>query len=329
VAGAIPWDQARSTAHLSEWWSNCLETYPPLLDRLRGRVAEWLSHPQKGDDAWPLATSLLRRPGNKAADKDPGYAALCGAIVLRLPLDPLDEEMSRGLACPVSALAPAAATRLKILKFLGDLEKRAAAADWSPATFPHSDPTWASDVAALDEADRQDVVKWCLRRFAVASGVTTVEHARGLVQMLRAAGMDSEGAIARAFSLLIKDRDAVTQVLAVTALARLALEGQHPDRGVPRMIGRIAEQWDAVTRKLLVEHLARRFGRRPDRHDERLRELCEEARLVEPSQGARAEGVGKENEKGQDGGLLRTGMRVLTGWFRGRRSEEGDAEKKP
>jgi hypothetical protein len=294
AAELLPWDEQKSPEHLAAWQTQLMDHHAGLLDGVRRQLAGLLAHSRQAGGVLLLAEKLLPAQTGKGAS--PGLVALCAAVVKQLPLLPLPGRLSESLACVLEQPASESAARLRILKLLYAIERKAENPSWSTETFPHADPIWMRDVRSLDRAEKTGVVEWCLDTFT-ATGVTAPGQAWGLIQLLKAAGMESEVQIADAASRLLRGRDSVTCVLTIMAFARLFLQGVQPESTGGGVIGTLAQRCDPTTHRLLLDHLAKRFCRADEAYVQRLRQLCREAGL--PAVGP-AELAGRPKEVRQD-----------------------------
>jgi hypothetical protein len=160
-------------------------------------------------------------------------------------------------------------------------EGKPQACDWSPASFPRSEPTWKREVRELTPDDKADVLAWCLQGFAHC-GVTTPKDAVGLIRLLEAAGEDSAKQVAESVHQLLKDRDKVTWVLSLTAFADSALAGSEPKVRWGDILRAILGRSDPTVRQLFLTHLERRFRPPSADHDAKIERLCVDAGLIEP-----------------------------------------------
>lgn len=307
---------------LHEWWTLCLNAYPEVLECVQKTVAVGLGQEPKGNTYLPLAWQLLRLPG-KPAD-NAGFTALFSAAALCLPLQPLKEAWQKILAAPPPSLAAAPAARLRVLKLLTELDQQVQRADGSPLTFLLKHPTWAADIPNLDEGKKKGLLEWCLERCS-ATGISTARDAADLVRLLRLAGIEENG-LAGYFNHLLRPRDLVTHLLAATAIARCVLEGTPPlPEGVDLLTALVAD-WDREKKKLLAEHLWRRFRPPDEEYEEHYRQLCQKTGL--PSilpEPVLEEDKGKAKEAAPPQGVLK---KAFTGWLCGRSGPGEDPKKK-
>jgi hypothetical protein len=276
LAEVLPWQEADSLRKLQHWRDVVLAQHPALMDGLRQTVADLLGKPGQGGAAWPLAEALLPRLDNNAAAK-PGALALYQALAFALPLTP--DSWRPGLSAPPNGLAPEASARLRILKFMHQVKTLASEPDWAVTRFPYAEPAWSQDVRALIPETKLQVLTWCISTFETV-GVTIPEEAQGLLKLLDV--VDERPAIAEVVTHLLKGRDPVTSVLVIMAFARCGLEGPKSHENWGGIVKAILARQDKVTRQLLEEHLARRFGRRDEKYEDRLQRLCEAAGLALP-----------------------------------------------
>jgi hypothetical protein len=179
-------------------------------------------------------------------------------------------------------MAPEAEARLRILKLLRRVAELAAKPGWSPAEFPHADSAWKHDVAALAKGEKQQVTSWCLATFA-ETGIAGPAEARGWVEALAAVGIEDPEAVAGTVAELLRGRDAVTDVVTVTAFARRFLEGKRAPAGWGELLRALVRRLDRTTRVLFEEHLEHRFAPRDPARLAELRDVLVPPRRSTPA----------------------------------------------
>ncbi|MFO1432367.1 MAG: hypothetical protein U1F76_19855 [Candidatus Competibacteraceae bacterium] len=254
LAEVLPW-KAEDSSRLQHWDSMVLRQHPQLLDTLCRQVADRMAKPIDREAILPLAQKLLSR-GSKQAEA--GFAALYNATILGLPLQPLGETWKQALATLPPGLSQAAESRRRILRFLGQLQRRAGEPDWSILQFPHTDPAWESDVRSLNAMQQAQVLAWCIDTFT-STGVTTAEEATRLTGLLAAIGKTEPDDIAGAVQQLLAGRDPVTEVLVAMAFVQSALSDPGAVGQTGKNLAAILKRFDSATRRLFEEHLQHRF----------------------------------------------------------------------
>jgi hypothetical protein len=267
---------------LAPGWEATLDAHPALLDQACRETAAELATADRPRAILRLAKALLAK--QRARPARPAAAELAGAAVLALPMAPLTRAWSQALPLPAADAPPAVGSRSRVLRLLQGLEQRAGDPAWSARHLPDRDPDWQT-IAALEPADREAALDWCLGTLREI-GVTTQDEAAALVRAFRAAGAASPEEMARAVIRLVDGRDRVSCVQVAAAFARCALEGTRTD-GYGAIVGALLERCGKPVRELFEEHLAYGFGRRGPEREERLRELFEDAGLVQPRADAR------------------------------------------
>jgi hypothetical protein len=303
---------------MEEWRAQCLNAHPELLAHVRRKVAEGLSGPQSAAYS-PLAWELLSGPAGESPARS-GLAALGDALVVQLPLQPLDENVEQALGCTPDQLSPAGASRLKLLRFLRQTQRLAEEPDWSAARFLTDDPAWAEGLGPLEEDDRMIVLGWCLT-LVQDVGVTTPAEARGLVDLFHSAGVTSPEAVAEAVGQLLEGRDPVSSVMLAAAFARGGTEDLFPEETAHQIVAALVTDWERSRKRLLAEYLRKRFGRHAPDHAERLQRLAE----VLPELTPEAEPAEKTREKPREEGGRKSLVSKWAGFLTGRK---GDDEKK-
>jgi hypothetical protein len=280
LAETIPWDADRSPGRLQTWRHEVLDAHAAVLDGLCRQVAGAVQEPGKFAGILPLAEQLLPKDLQKPSSLAPGAMTLFAAVVTGLPFQPPAAPWRRALLSTPDGLPAAAAARLRVFQFMLAIEERSRACDWSPASFPRSDPAWKRDARELAGGDKANLLTWCLAGFR-HSGATAPSEALGLVQLLESMGEDSAGQVAQAFHQLLQGRDKVTWVLSATACVDAALAGSSPKVPWGRILGALLGRSDPMVRQLFLAHLERRFGPRSEERDARIEQLCVEAGLKE------------------------------------------------
>jgi len=278
LAELLPWDEKVGAQGVRRW-QDLLSSQREVQDQLFQRLAERLAEPGRAAELLPLAGALIV---TTRRDDGPGRAALYGAAVLALPLRPPDDAWQRILASACGAMAPQVEARLRILKLLRRVAELAARPGWSPAEFPHADSAWKHDVAALAGDEKAQVTTWCLATFA-ETGIAGPAEAQGWVETLAAVGVKDPETLAGTVAELLRGRDAVTDVLTVTAFARRFLEGKRPPERWGELLRALVRRLDRPARDLFERHLEHRFA---PRDPARLAELWDV--LVPPRRSAPA-----------------------------------------
>jgi hypothetical protein len=287
----LPWDD-ESPNKFQRWRSVVLDPHAQVMDGLRQQVAGLLTEPGQAEarNVAPLVEELMPKPQAKAAAQ-PGSLALYQAVVLSLPLEPLPDQWSQPLASPPDGLPPEVAARLRVLKFMREIEQRAIGPRWATTEFPYDDPAWQRDVPSLVPDDKSRMLTWCVDTFAT-TGVTTPEEAQGLTRLLAAVGEESPQSIANVAARLLVGSDPVTCVLVATAFARCALEGAEPDGTWGDIVKEILIRFDKSTLQLFDAHLTHRFCRRDQEYEARLEQLRISVGLSRPQPAALPTKVG-------------------------------------
>lgn len=273
----LPWSQ--DSEHRFRQWRDVFSANPAVLATARQHAARCLAQEGPRDTVLLFAVELLESPPGK--DASPELISLYDAIALSLPLAPIPGRLRKPLATPLAGMNSHAAARLRVLHFLGRIERRADDDERSILEFPHNDPAWVNDLRLLSSADKAAVISQSLATIETV-GITTPEEAERLVSMLVAAGEKDTNTVADAVSQLLQDRDPVTHVLVATAFSRCALEGSRSPESWGLLVGAIVERFDRNTRRLFESHMARRFHRRGHRYEEDLNLLFDAARLTQP-----------------------------------------------
>jgi hypothetical protein len=269
-----PWTDD-SPDRFRSWWDVALKHQARLFDRLCGEAADRLQKDAGRTATLPLAEALLSRSGRP--DAGPGALALWEIVAKTLPLEAESAGWLRVLASVPPGASSTATQRIAVVKFVADTQQKSKASTWSVVQFPHKDPAWRA-VRGLEPGDRKRLVSWAIDTLDVP-GVTTPAEADAFVQILDAVDFSSDDEIATAVAQLTSGRDPVTSVLVAMNLVRTVIDSSRSTARYGNVLGAILDKWDRNTVKLFEAHLARRFGRRESREEERLAQLCEAARI--------------------------------------------------
>lgn len=275
----LPWSRVDSPRKLQSWQDEVLSRHIMVVDGLHQQVADLLGQPGDVQGILPLVEELLPKKVVKSASR-PGLRALYSAVALVLPLKP--DSWRSSFASLLEYLTPAAIARLRIMKFMQDIEQRASKAKWSTTEFPYTDTIWSRDVRSLENInEKRQVLSWCINTFETAE-MTTLEEAQGLVRLLDEAGERAE--VANTVERLLRGRDLVRRVLVVMAFTLYGLEEDQKKHQTSwgAIVGDILKRCDRETRRHFKEHLIWRFDRRGKDYQERLRQLCKAADLSLP-----------------------------------------------
>ena len=280
----LPWDVMESPIKFQHWRNEILVSRPKVLDALRQQVADLLIQPEQQERVMPLVEELLPKQGNKFTP-EAGLQDLCGAWVLSLPLRPMPPDQSIFFTLEDGYLAPEAAVRLRILKFMSKVQQRAEMSDWSTTKFPYDDPVWNHDIQSLHSNEKLQLLTWYVN-IINASGLTTLEETQALVQTLDA--VDQKSAIAEIVGQLIKGSDTITNVLIMTSFIQYALNRERPNQIEfwGHVTRDILKRCDRIARQLLEAHIAYRFAQSGDEQTLRLHRLCQTAGLSLPKPAA-------------------------------------------
>lgn len=298
IALLLPWNVDDSPKILHRWRELVLQPRPLIFDALRSRVAALLHEPALVERVLPLARELLPRQRAETAAA-PGLAALAGAIVLALPLEPLPDKWQQPLAVIADTLPSQAGTRLRVLRFMREIQQRAGAPGWSVKEFPSDDAAWSRDLPQLDPTECDHVLAWCIGAFATV-GVTTPDEARAFVRLLTAAGRHAPQQIAAMVAWLLDRRDAVTCVLVATAFADCALEETRQPEAWTALLRAILDRFDRDARRLFDAHLTHRFRRASQKSDQHLEQLRVAVGLAAPGVGAFTRAAGADAHPAPD-----------------------------
>jgi hypothetical protein len=276
----LPWDEQTGPKRLQSWRDGVFGRKPGLLEAFFLHTARRLEQSPRPQDVLPLAQALLPKQGNQGL-KDAGLLALLRATVLALPLRPLSDKWARLLEPPPDQLAADAAARLRLLKFMTDVEEQATQPAWSGKQFPFSAEAWRKDARDLAPEAKAQVLHWAVGTFE-AAGAEHPDEAQTLVELHLAVGERSPDKIAASFARLLRGRDPTTDIVVTTALVDCLLAAKPPSPEWTEIIGALTSQLDGDTRKRLVARLSHRFGRRERDYDERLARLCAALDLPQP-----------------------------------------------
>ncbi len=284
TADVMPWNEG-SPKKFKAWMEgiNNSKERSYALDAARHQVAQWLQPPNHADKYLPLAEALWPKQQEKTGGSD-GLAALAGAIIGALPLEPLDDQWAARLKQLPDKTSSQAKTRLRLLGFLSKIEQDAKKPDWSLTKFPSNQQEWR-EVSALPDEERNEVAQRCLNTFQQC-GVSEPNEAAGLVNFFLNLGYKPLSSLAEvvagAVEQMLEERDPVTHVRAAMAFADYALSDTSQRAEWGMILKAILDRFDKNTYKLFDAHLERRFGRRDRKYEDRVLELRKVAGLPVP-----------------------------------------------
>jgi hypothetical protein len=279
-AKLLPWDNDSNNV-FQHWHRSVLQDHPRVMDRACKRVAASLKASSDRQDWFALARKLLALD----APEEPGFLALYEIVALNLPLEPLAEQWHQALGSVPDRIGADAGIRLRVLRFMREVDLMTRKPDWSVTQFPYQNSIWQQDFQALTSSgDRKRALEWSLGTL-LACGVTQKAEAQALADMLTAINLGTHH-IADALVYLIDRRDPVTQVLAIMAFAQLSLESPGPDDQWEMIVKDTLEQLGKDTQRLFAAHLLHRFAPRDHKYEARRQRLCSVLGIAPPKAAA-------------------------------------------
>jgi len=277
----LPWtDESDSSRKFDAWWDPILKYHPAVVKTLCRASAGRLERSSDTGGCLALARAILSKVKDELR-ADPDCLVLANAAARALPFAPLAAAWQHVFR-QTPGLSADADARVKLFKFMGEVEAQAESPTWAVEQFRHDDPRWRS-VAALGTDDRAAAVRWCVTAFD-RIGIASPQQAEAFARVLEAAGAGSQEEIGSAAARLADGRDPVTWVLLLMAFARCTLEGQGPpsESVGGRVVGAILRRCERGVQSLFEAHLQQRFARRTIEYDRRLETLCEQAGVARP-----------------------------------------------
>lgn len=263
-------DQERLPERLVAWRDKILDNSDKLLDEIRFQTAERL---RANEHVFSLAENLLAGSRNGGR----GLEALCEAFIQLLPLD--QPQSRTKLPLPPEKMSEAARARLQTMEFVRKLRQMSGEDDWSLDKFSQAGPPW-KEARSLSPGDRRVLGEICVETVA-DTGITGPAHARAFLGLLDLAGVQTPDAVADAVDGLMKGRDDVTKVQVAAAFAQHALDGDKSAKWT-EIFGAIARKLDREAKRLLEQHLERRFHGPDPRYSDHLEGLLAAAGLSKP-----------------------------------------------
>lgn len=337
LAEILPWEEEKGRTLLADW--KLIVSIPAMKERLQQKIAALLggAKPRDRQGILGFAETLIPAQTDKPIDArkeaDPAQAAFYEAVVLALPLAPLEDQWRR-LERPDLLLPAVACSRLRVLTLMRQIEEKAENnQNWSVLDFlPLADQVWKTDVRAMNDPQKAEVLDWCLDTFH-GTGIVDPRQVQELVTILNSVGEDSCRAIGPAVKRLAGNRSDVAIVNLATAFADCAMarDGRQLE-DYASCLKSIVETMNRAQRGLLEDHFCedRRFCVRGKKHLEKLAQVCMLAGLKPPSAlvkmgGARRRGDESGAEFSMGGKLTAK----ITTFLRGIFQKSDDPKKGP
>lgn len=281
----LPWKKEDSPGVFRFWKKKVLNSHKEVMDCLCQEVTIMLGTPGQSQAVLPLAEKLIsaRHKKQKQQSKPSrNLVELFSASIMALPMAPIS-DISEGwkniLSSPPDGITPGAGDRLRVMKFMSEINSRSNKPGWSDKDC--DDSAWKRDARSLRQPDKARVLEWFAGTYKT-TGITTPQEAEVFVKLLNAVGEGRPDSIADVIGRLLRGRDVVTRVMVIMSFAQHSLEDQQPNQIWGRIVEAILKREGRKTRQPLEDHLSHRFSKQDEKYKRRLRQLCHDAGLRVP-----------------------------------------------
>jgi len=255
----------------------------------------------EGRQAEPDLTAHLIARQRKSNAVGAGFLGLSAKIINSLPVEPLPDKWRALLSTPRGGLDHATERRLALLALLTEISEAVSSPDWPFACFPANNVVWLETVAALPPEGKKTSEQFLMKCFETV-GLSSPADARVFLQAtipldastdleagsaLASRGFNARaGQIAARMAGLLRSRDTYSRAAVVVAFVQYGLASDVETALCGAVAGGVLSEFDREDkplRRLVEDHLERRFCFPSQDYICRLRVLCRAGEITLPS----------------------------------------------